>query len=468
MPLYESCDTFAVHMPIPRLEKFSVFSSVCYDTVVGLIETQLQEFEINMRLEEERLRGLVSPGGMSSKSKRRKVAAASSLGGQNLVLSRTCHNPTHSKVVLSHQLQTHNHDDMGSRQRGGGDHHHTRADGIQTAAVREGGPAPHLGDGNHDPTTSTGELFCVANQVQEFLSRVVGLLHLDMVVCAAGSFSAAGSTLSTISATSWGVLLEILVKAKGLFQQLQGANLTFLPNGTGLHHVVSKSCKNRDRRREVAKHGDHYDVCSLHRSTLWLSTFQQLITEKGVAVLREAVGKTTATSSAANRRKSLLPAQQQRRVLAGGENNFSRTNKLRIFDYRKADSDAGCRADEQAENCPDPPGSRSCGHADGEHHQSVSGCGSLSLIRHFDTGLQHYESAQLPLPLICHAKYLIYALALLGTVCMTSSGSPNSTTLLSKFIMRSLYFCWRLYCCSCNTNEGEGELCTSISTCSMF
>ncbi|CAD7950948.1 unnamed protein product [Amoebophrya sp. A120] len=374
---------------IPRLEKFSVFSSVCYETVVGLIEIQLHEFEINMRLEEERPRGLLSPGGTSRGSKRRKVAAASSLGGQNLGLSSTSHSyPTHSKVVLSHQLQTNKHEDIRSRQRGG-DHHHTRADDIQTAAVREGGPAPHLGDANHDPTTSTGELFCVANQVQEFLSRVVGLLHLDMVARAAGSFSAAGSTLSSISATSWSVLLEILVKAKSLFRHLQhGTNLISSPRGTG-SHVVSKSCKNRDRRREAAKYGDHHDVCSPRRSALWLSELQRLITEKGVAVLQEAVEKTTATSSSssgatASRRKSLLPAQQPRRGVAGGENNCSMTNKLRIFDYRKADSDSGCRADEQAENCPDP--ASRCGHAE-EHLINMTR--SLSLIRHFDTGLQH-------------------------------------------------------------------------------
>ncbi len=59
----------------------------------------------------------------------------------------------------------------------------------------------------------------------------------------------------------------------------------------------------------------------------------------------------------------------------------------------------------------------------------------------FAIAAPEYESAQLPLPLICHAKYLIYARAP-GTVRMTSSGSPNSTTrLMSKFGMQDLYSC---------------------------
>ncbi|CAD7946216.1 unnamed protein product [Amoebophrya sp. A120] len=75
-----------------------------------------------------------------------------------------------------------------------------------------------------------------------------------------------------------------------------------------------------------------------------------------------------------------------------------------------------------------------------------------------------YKSAQLPLPLICHAKYQMRPVPF-GTFCMTDSGSPNSTTVRSEFVMQNLHSVsgWRLlYCCSCHINEGEGELCTLI------
>ncbi len=50
--------------------------------------------------------------------------------------------------------------------------------------------------------------------------------------------------------------------------------------------------------------------------------------------------------------------------------------------------------------------------------------------------VEYYEGAQLPLFLVCHAKLQIQAVPL-GTVCMTSSGSPNSTTLQWKFLMQN-------------------------------
>ncbi len=51
-----------------------------------------------------------------------------------------------------------------------------------------------------------------------------------------------------------------------------------------------------------------------------------------------------------------------------------------------------------------------------------------------------YESAQVPLPLICHATYPIHPLRL-GTVSMTSCGSPSSTTLQCKFVMQNRHSC---------------------------
>ncbi len=54
-----------------------------------------------------------------------------------------------------------------------------------------------------------------------------------------------------------------------------------------------------------------------------------------------------------------------------------------------------------------------------------------------------YESAQPPLPLICHVKYQNRPLPL-GTFCMTSSrSSSNSTTILGEFLMQILHSCRR-------------------------
>ncbi len=86
---------------------------------------------------------------------------------------------------------------------------------------------------------------------------------------------------------------------------------------------------------------------------------------------------------------------------------------------------------------------------------------------------KHYEScAQNSLSLICHAKYLPKLLCTRNapvpgvcTVCITSFGIPNSTTLLMcEIVMQNLHSCSRLYCCLCHTNEGKGELCTVINT----
>ncbi len=85
-----------------------------------------------------------------------------------------------------------------------------------------------------------------------------------------------------------------------------------------------------------------------------------------------------------------------------------------------------------------------------------------------------YDSPQLPLPLIFHAKYPIHSLPL-GTVCITSSDSPNSTTLHSSadlscktgILADACIAGCPLHddddCRSCYTNEGEGELCTVIT-----
>ncbi|CAD7953926.1 unnamed protein product [Amoebophrya sp. A120] len=54
--------------------------------------------------------------------------------------------------------------------------------------------------------------------------------------------------------------------------------------------------------------------------------------------------------------------------------------------------------------------------------------------------------------------------SLVSLLCMTDSGSPARTTLELHefFVMHRLHVCWCLYCCACNTNEREGELCTLI------